>query len=256
MSGARARPSGSRAMAALLRREIVRLLRQPSRVIGTFGAPALLWVFLAAGFGSVFDRAGNGGSYALFLLPGMATLVAMFSAIFSAMSLIEDRHEGVLQGALVSAAPGWSVVGAKALGASVVAGAQAAVVLLGAPLVDSRVGMAGVLCGVLACVLAAAGVAGLGLAAAWKVDSSQGFHGVMNVVLMPMWLLSGAFFPAESSARWMSWLMALNPLRWSTDAIRGALVGEYRALPWLGSFVFAGAMLGLACWAMGRAQRR
>ncbi len=244
------------AMRALLRRELVRLVRQPSRVIGTFGAPALLWVFLASGFGSVFDRAGAEGSYALFLLPGMATLVALFSAIFSAMSLIEDRHGGVLQGAMVSAAPGWAVVGAKSLGASLVAGAQASVVLLGAPLVDGRVGVVGVLAGVLACALAAAGVAGLGLAAAWKVDSSQGFHGVMNVVLMPMWLLSGAFFPAESSAKWMSWLMALNPLRWSTDAIRGALLGEFHAYSWAGSAGFAAAMLALACWAMSRAQRR
>lgn len=240
---------GMRAMGWLLRREIVRLVRQPSRVIGTFGAPALLWVFFAAGFGSMFARDGEGSSYALFLMPGMATLVAMFSAIFSSMSLIEDRHEGVLQGAMVSAAPSWAVVGAKVLGAGLVAAAQGGIVLLGAPLVGDGVSFIGVVAGIGGCALAAMGVAGLGLAAAWKVDSPAGFHGVMNMVLMPMWLLSGAFFPAEGSARWMGWLMGLNPLRWSTDAIRGALGGETLLGAWLGSAGFAGVMLVVA-WAM------
>ncbi len=248
--------NGARALGWLLRREVIRLVRQPSRVIGTFGAPALLWVFFAAGFGSMFARQGEGASYALFLLPGMATLVAMFSAIFSAMSLIDDRHAGVLQGAMVSAAPRWSVVGAKVLGAGLVASAQGAVVLLGAPLVDEGVGVIGVLVGVAGCGLAGVGIAGLGLAAAWRVDSSQGFHAVMNMVLMPMWLLSGAFFPAEGASRWMGWLMIVNPLRWSTDAIRGALLGEFAGWAWIGSVAFAATMTALAWAAMARGTRR
>lgn len=240
--------AGLAGMGWLLRREIVRLLRQPTRIVGTFGAPALLWVFFAAGFGGMFaGREGpEGDSYAFYLLPGMATLVAMFSAIFSAMSLIEDRHEGVLQGALVSAAPRATVVGAKVLGAGLVAAAQGGLVLLAAVALNADVRAFGLLAGVVAAGLAAVGIAGLGLAAAWRIDSSAGFHGVMNLVLMPMWLLSGAFFPADDTAGWMGRLMGLNPLRWSTDAIRGSLHGEIDPGAWVGSAAFAFAMTGVA----------
>ncbi len=63
----------------------------------------------------------------------------------------------------------------------------------------------------------------LGLVIAWRMESTQGFHAIMNLILMPIWLLSGAFFPASGAAGWLSWLMQLNPLTYGMAALRRSL---------------------------------
>jgi ABC-type polysaccharide/polyol phosphate export permease len=65
----------------------------------------------------------------------------------------------------------------------------------------------------------------LGFYFAWRLDSVQGFHGVMNLVLMPMWLLSGALFPLTSAHTWIGWVMRINPLTYGLAALRAALYG-------------------------------
>lgn len=235
------------ALRSLATREVVRFARQPSRVVAGLATPLLLWGFLASGFANTLNASGpetGGVSSALFLLPGIATLVVVFSSIFAAMSLIEDRREGFLQSVLVSPAPWWSVVGAKALGGGAIATVQAWLVLLAAPLVG-EVSATGLLLAGLALALTAIAVTNLGLAAAWWVNSSEGFHGVMNLVLLPMWLLSGAFFPAEGASGWLRIVMWCNPLRWSTEAIRGSIgagASEGLVWAWAGTVVFPVAM--------------
>lgn len=260
------------AAAALTRREIVRLVRQPSRIVGTLGAAAMIWVFLAAGFAGSFTTPlaqgaagtpGGGsatlaGGYGSYLLPGMVTMTVMFSAIFSALSLIEDRQAGFLQSALVSPTPRWTVVASKVMGGALIAGGQGWLLTLAAPMVGLRPGVEGLAFAALACLLTAGGITALGLALAWWVNSSAGFHGVMNIVLLPMWLLSGAFFPAEGASPWLSWIMLVNPMRWSGEAIRASLEGRPLADVgvWLASFGFAFAATGLAWAVMARAPGR
>jgi len=245
---------GTTASVSLARRELLRFRRQPSRIMASIGAPALLGVFFAGGFADSFAPPGSDTGYGAFMLPGIVTLVAIFSSIFAAMSLIEDRREGFLQSALVSPAPRWAIVGAKTAGGSAIATLQCAIVLLAAPFVVGWPGIGGLLLALLAAALASVAVTAMGLALAWKVNSAEGFHGVMNVVLMPMWLLSGAFFPAEGATGWMRALMAINPLRWATDAMRDALTPGpgASAMAWIVSVAFALAMLALAGAMVGR----
>lgn len=254
---------GLAATLALTRREFVRILRQPSRLAASIATPVLLWVLLASGFARSFRAplelaSGESPSYSLYLLPGMLTMTVLFSSIFGAMSLIEDRHAGFLQSALVSPAPRWAIAASKLLGSSLVATAQAAVLLPAALVLGRDVGLAGLgLCvGGLLCV--ALGISGLGLAAAWWVDSVQGFHGIMNLVLMPMWLLSGSLFPLEGASGWLRVLMMLNPVTWSTRALHGALGlgGGFDAIAWSVSVLFAGAGVMLGWSALGRGVRR
>jgi len=250
---------GLPALCALTRRELVRMLRQPSRVIATLGAPLLLWVFLAGGFAASFNPPsadGATGGYAAWLLPGMVSLVVMFSAMFSSMSLIDDRNAGFLQGAIVSPAPRWAIIGAKILGGAAVAAVQGAVLLCSAPLVGMWPGPFGLALALLGATLSAVFITSLGLTFAWWVNSSQGFHGVMNLVLMPMWLLSGAFFPAEGASRWLAVLMNLNPLRWTTDAIRSALAGEPSPVAWGLTLGLSAASIAVALLAMGAHESR
>jgi ABC-2 type transport system permease protein len=77
----------------------------------------------------------------------------------------------------------------------------------------------------------------LGLVIAWRMDSTQGFHAIMNLILLPIWLLSGAFFPASGVSPWLGWVMQVNPLTYGMAALRHCLylghpvgVGEVPAL--------------------------
>src|SRR5688572_4297872 len=208
MSTAPAAPgSGARALTALFRREIIRFLCQPSRIVAALGTAALLWLVLGSGFAGSFQPAPspsaptvgaheNGAlSYSAYLVPGMAAMVVLFASIVAPISLIDDRHAGFLQGVLVSPAPAWAMLGATVGGCAVLALGQGMLVLLAAPIAGIALGPVNLLLAAAALACIALGIAGIGLALAWWIDSVQGFHGVMNLILMPMWLLSGAFFP-------------------------------------------------------------
>jgi len=246
--------SGVSAMIVLTRRELVRFTRQPTRVVASVGTPLLFWVFAGSGLAGSFSVPGaeNGASYAGYILPGMVTMVVLFSTIFAAISLIQDRQGGFLQSVLVSPAPSWAIAGSKVIGGTVIATAQAMVLLLGAFAVGLQPGVLGWLGAAGAAALVSVAVIGLGLAAAWRINSTAGFHGVMNMVLMPMWLLSGALFPAEGAAPWLRGLMMLNPLHWATRAMGSALGlgSEHAGLAWLGTVLFALAMFAWACVVM------
>lgn len=218
----------------LSRREITRFLRQRSRLIGALATPIMFWVLFGAGLHDSFqtpDWMAGATSYRAYFLPGITALILMFTAIFSAMSIIEDRHEGFLQGVLVSPVSRSSLVLGKVAGGVFMAVVQA-LMFVGLGWLMGRVGLAddlifGVGAGQLALLVlfmtvVAFGLTSLGFMLAWKLDSIQGFHAIMNVFLMPMWLLSGAFFPASQSGP-LSWIMKLNPLSYGVAGIRRLL---------------------------------
>ena len=91
---------------SLTQREIVRFWRQPSRVVGALAPPLLFWFLIGSGIGDTYrlDPTAHGRSSLEFLFPGTLLLIMLFTAIFSTISLVEDRREGFLQSVLV--APG------------------------------------------------------------------------------------------------------------------------------------------------------
>ena len=111
----------------LWQREMVRFFRQPSRVVGAIGSPAIFWLLLGSGFGESFRPAASPlvNGYLEYFYPGTLALIVLFTAIFSTVSIIEDRHEGFLQG--VPAAPDSriDIVTGKLLGAASLATMQA-----------------------------------------------------------------------------------------------------------------------------------
>lgn len=239
-----------RAAYALAERELVRFFRQPNRVVGAIGQPLIFWVLFGAAFRTSFRPPGGEASYAQFFLPGIAVLIVLFTAIFSTISIIEDRREGFLQAVLVAPVSRASMVLGKLLGGTVLATLQGCFFLLLAPLVDLPLDTATLLGAVGVLGLVAFGLTGLGFCIAWRMDSTQGFHAIMSVFLMPMWLLSGAFFPAAGADPWLAWLLKLNPLSYGVSALRealgmsGGLAGPGTSV--LVSALFAAATAGLA----------
>lgn len=268
-------PSPLAVVGALCRRELVRFFRQRNRVIGAVGQPILFWLLFGAGLGPSFRLPGvgetsasspaisassnlatGGVSYREFFFPGTMSLILLFTAIFTTISIIEDRREGFLQSVLVAPIRRSSMVLGKLLGGTLIALVQTMIFFaLGATL-DLPYSPTMIAAVAAFSFLSAFALTALGFVLAWRMESTQGFHAVMSIFLMPMWLLSGSFFPGEG---WLQWVMAANPMTYMTAGLRQLLyLGSDRAgvlpphLPsvgvcWAATFVFAAVLFVVGC---------
>jgi len=257
------------ALWTLWQRELVRFFRQRSRVVGTLATPVMFWLVLGSGLNEAFrpapDGAPQGGSlgYLAYFFPGMVLLMVLFTAVFSTISVIEDRHEGFLQGVLVSPAPRLTIVLGKILGGATIATLQGVVLLAIWPVVGPWPGAAAMAGAVAALFVLALGLTALGLCIAWPMDSAAGFHAIMNLGLMPIWFLSGAVFPVATAPLWMQWLMRINPLTYGHATLAGLLypateramlVTPTMAWPVTGATV--AALILLSGWIAAKPSRR
>ena len=213
---------------SLWRREVVRFYRNMSRVVGIVASPLLFWVVIGAGFGSSFRNpagagAGSGQSYLDYFFPGALMMIVLFTSIFAMMSLIEDRNEGFLLSVLVAPVHRSVIVLGKVLGGTTLASVQGLLFLLIAPFLGIHFGLVQLLLVTLDIVLVAFSLTALGFMIAWPMDSTSGFHAIINLFLIPLWLLSGSMFPVSSASPWMAFVMRLNPLTYGTEALRSLL---------------------------------
>lgn len=211
----------------LLHREVVRFLRQKHRIIGAFGTPLVFWFLIGSGLGTSFQASRSDGlNYLSYFFPGSVALILLFTAIFSTISIIEDRREGFLQGVLVSPASRGAIVMGKILGGTVLATAQGLCFIALAPLLKISMGFTQFLYICSLVFVLSFGLTGLGFLIAWRMDSTQGFHAVMNLFLMPMWFLSGALFPASGAPQWLQLIMAINPLTYGVAGLHQGFFGN------------------------------
>ena len=211
---------------ALAQREFVRFLRQPQRVIGAVAQPLLFWLFLGAGMGTSFRPAGLGEvSYLEYFYPGVMVMMLLFAAVFSCITIIEDRDAGFLQGVLVAPVSRMAIVLGKVGGATLIALAQVLLFTVAAPFLGLHLGAAGLVLLLVGFVLTSLGFAGLGFLLAWGMRSTAGFHAIMMVFLMPLWMLSGALFPISGAPAWMVVVMEINPVFHALEIIRAPFYG-------------------------------
>ncbi|OGQ17801.1 MAG: hypothetical protein A3B70_00560 [Deltaproteobacteria bacterium RIFCSPHIGHO2_02_FULL_40_11] len=209
----------------LWQREIVRFLRQKNRVFGAVGQPILFWLVFGSSFSASFrpQSFSNGASYLEYFYPGILMMIVLFTAIFSSFSIIEDRTEGFLQAAWASPAARWQLVFGKVLGGATLALLQAMVFLCFIPFLHLSLTLPSVIFIILVLFLTAIGLAAFGFALAWRMDSVQGFHAIMMLILLPMWFLSGAFFPSQGLPLVLEWILKLNPLTYALSLLRHML---------------------------------
>ena len=205
-------------------REIVRFYRQPARVVGVIISPLLFWVVVGAGFGtSLQARATGQENYLNYFFPGALIMIVLFTSIFTMMSVIEDRTEGFLLSVLVAPVHRSGIVLGKVLGGTTLSAVQGLLFLVFAPFVGIRFGVEQFLIVVLIVFLAAFSLTALGFAIAWRMESTQGFHAIINLFLIPLWMLSGALFPASGASGWIKWLMLVNPLTYGVNGLQLAI---------------------------------
>lgn len=267
------RPSGVSAAWMLARREWKRFFRQKNRVVSAVVQPLLFWLMFGAGMrGSFSWTVGGEEGFFEYFLPGTIGLIVLFTAIFATISVIEDRREGFMQGVLVAPVGRWPVLVGKVIGGGGIAWAQAVmflllVLLFGMASPGWNLVPALALLAVMSITLCS-----VGMVVAWPMTSTQGFHAVMMLFLMPMWLLSGAFFPIPATGvdssigqSILHWIMRSNPLSYSMVELRRLIYPEVitagnvwnpsSAVNWTIALAFMFGALALAGWLM-RGSRR
>ena len=212
---------------ALWWRDVIRFLRQRNRIIGALATPLVFWLLVGSGFGPSFrnpSASGVEGTYLAYFFPGTIVLIMLFTAIFSTISVIEDRREGFLQGALVAPLSPATIPLGKFVGGTTLAVLQAMLFCVLAPFAGIPIGILQICLLIPAFILVGFCMTGLGFLVAWPMDSTQGFHAIMNIFLMPLWMMSGALFPMPPGSGWLYWVGLLNPVSYSVSAIRDALL--------------------------------
>jgi ABC-2 type transport system permease protein len=111
----------------------------------------------------------------------------------------------------------------KTLGSATLAWTQGLIFLAFAPLAGYRPGMIQLSQAIGVVFVISLTFTLLGFLIAWQTDSSQGFHAVMNLLLVPLWMISGALFSSSGAHVWIRALMAVNPLTYSLALMRRAL---------------------------------
>lgn len=247
---------------ALAGREFTRFRRQPQRVVGTVAQPLLFWAFLGSGFSGSFRPPGlEQVGYLEYLYPGVMLMMMLFASIFSSITVIEDRDQGFLQGVLVAPVPRLAIVLGKVLGSAAIALVQVLILTLAAPLIGLHPDAGSLALLLLAYLLASVSFGALGFAFAWGMESSAGFHAIMMVFLMPLWMLSGALFPLEHVPGWLHAIMIVNPVSHALTLMRDPFylgAGDMLSNPRYLTALAVTLAWTAACiaWAMARVERR
>ncbi len=249
------------AIQALWKREILKFIRDRSRVSGALIQPLGFWLLLGLGFHGTFQMPSSQQmDYLEYLYPGIVALITLFTAIFSTISIITERQSGFLQAALVAPVKRTALALGSISGGATLALMEAVLFLLLAPFIGLKLTIPGLAIVLLTTLLLAIAFTALGYLFAWRKDSIRGFHAIMNLLLLPMWFLSGAFFPPEGAPAILRWLMYVNPATYGVSALRAGLYwpesapGQLVSLPvaLIVVLLFAFLMLGLTAYVVNQ----
>lgn len=207
-------------------RDVKRFWRDTPRRVGAFAQPLIYLFLLGTGLQAAFKVFGAGNTrYIQFMFPGILGMTVLFTAVFSAISILWDREFGFLKEVLVSPVPRSAVAFGKILGGSTQAMIQA-VILLVLMFFPFMYGFSlstfyKAIALVPLVLLLAIGMTSIGVAIAANMKSMEGFPMIMNFLLLPLFFLSGAMFPLQGLPGWMNFLTKINPLSYGVDMLRG-----------------------------------
>ncbi len=181
----------------------------------------LLFLFIMGTGLQTLARAGTHGvALRTFIYPGILCIAVMFTAMFSAASIVWDREFGFLREMLVAPVSRSSIVIGKCLGGATVASTQGVIMIALAGLVGVPYAPLLIL-GILGLqLLLAFSITAFGVMVAARIKQMQSFFGVMQMVVMPMFFISGALFPANGLPGWLTVLNRLDPLTYAVDPMR------------------------------------
>ncbi len=207
-------------------RQVRKYFRSKSRIIGSLGQPALFLIVFGFGFGSIYQKAGE-GNYIQFLAPGIILMSVLFTAIFSGIDLIWDKQFGILKETLVAPVPRLHIMIGRTLGGATVATIQGVIVFLLTLIVgfDPQNVYLLPVCLLIIFIVALLFTA-MGTAIASMLEDMQGFQLIMNFLVMPIFFLSGALFPLTDAPSFIVTVAKFDPLTYGIDGLRAVLISQ------------------------------
>jgi ABC-2 type transport system permease protein len=236
-------------------RQMRRYLRSRSRVLGAIGQPILFLLALGYGIGSVYKKAGQ-GNYIQFLVPGIIVQTLLFSGVFWGIQILFDKRFGFLKEMLVAPVSRTRILLGNALGGATISLMQAALVLIISfglgfrPSNWAYLPLAFVLMTVLSVTLTSFGA---GIAS--MVEDFQGFQGINNFLIFPLFFLSSALYPLTNVPGWLRILSEINPLSYTVDGLRYTLIHQSHFGIWKDLAVVAAALVVSVAFAVNRFDR-
>lgn len=203
-------------------RQLKRYSRSKPRIIGSLGQPLFFFLAFGFGLGKTYAKAG-GGDYLQFLAPGIICMAILFTAVFSGIEIIWDRQFGFLKETLVAPVPRLHIMIGRTLGGATVAVFQGIIVMGLAVLFGFRPALASLPMAFLFMLLVAIFFTALGTSLASQLNDMQAFPLIMNFLVMPLFLFSGALFPLSDVGPGLQVVADCNPLSYGVDGLRAAL---------------------------------
>ena len=211
-------------------RELLRFVNERSRIISSLAFPLLFLVIFGAGFGNTIGSLAPGVNFIQFIYPGLVAMTVLTSSLFAGVSVVWDREFGFLREILVAPIGRTGIVLGKALGATVSALLQVAILLVLAPLLGVSLTLPMLVALIPFVIVLSLGLSGLGLLIATFMTSQQGFQLFIQLLIFPLIFLAGVFFPVNNVPIWLEVISKLNPLTYGVDAIRQIFLGSAAGL--------------------------
>jgi ABC-2 type transport system permease protein len=265
-----------RAIKIVWRRELIRYRSDRLRMVTTLVQPFLFLFILGSGLQRLASAGTHGVSLRTFIYPGILCIAVMFTAMFSAASIVWDREFGFLREMMVAPVRRSSIIIGKCLGGATVASIQGVIVICVAGLVSVPYDPVLLLEIFILQLLLAFSITAFGVMIAVRIKQMQSFMGVMQMIVTPMFFISGALFPVAGLATWLAVLNRLDPLTYAVDPMRRLVFDHLSISPaaraaldpgvtWFGwhvpslleaaMVVILGlAMLGIAIWEFSRTE--
>jgi ABC-2 type transport system permease protein len=228
-------------------RELKRYYRSRWQIIASLGQPLLFLLALGYGLGPVFRKSGA-GDYVQFVAPGVISMTVLFAGMFSGIQLIFDRQFGFLKETLVAPVPRLYIMIGRTCGAATTAMLQGLLVALVCTLIGFRPvepGLIPLALGFL--VLIALLFTALGTTIGSSLNDMQGFQMVMQLLVMPIFFLSGALFPLSNLPRLLSAITTVDPLSYGVDGLRSALIAQSHFGARTDALVMIGLVVVVTC---------
>jgi ABC-2 type transport system permease protein len=207
-------------------RQMKRYFRSRSRIAGAIGQPILFLLALGYGIGSVYKQAGH-GNYIEFLVPGIIVQTLLFSGVFWGIQILFDKRFGFLKEMLVAPVSRTRILLGNALGGSTISLMQAILVLVISIFLGFRADDWAMLPAAFAImIILSITLTSFGAGIASMVEDFQGFQGINNFLIFPLFFLSGALYPLTNVPDWLRILSELNPLSYAVDALRYTLINQ------------------------------
>jgi len=246
----------TKALYAMIYREVIRYRRAYSRMLGSVLNPIIWLIFFGIGWASlfrdnIFRQIFLGLDYITFLAPGIV-MMAIFSASFlGGVSMLWDREFGFLKEILVAPSSRSASLIGKSIGIAFTALVQGILILMVTLPLTNNVNLYGILPAIIVSYIVSLGFTSLGMAIASRMNSMEGFHLIVSIVMMPIIFLSGAFYPINGLPDWMTILIYGNPLTYGVDLVRYLLTGVYAVDPMLsliGTILFTTVFTALSAY--------